>query len=1062
MAHLENASTRAIPELEDHHYDIGIFGMWFGENYGSVLTYYALRKALIDMGHSVLMLDKPVLRESGDDEFNPNIHSRIFAMDEGYDISPAIRVADFSAFNRYCDTFIVGSDQVWNYHIARYFRGLTYLSFADDSSKRISYASSFGHASSLTPKEALSDVAKQLNAFDAISVRESRGVDIARNEFGVYATQVVDPIYLHDASDYDSIMEQPPESMFPDSEYLLCYVLDPSPAIAQVITSAAKKKGLEPVIVLDGRGDLEKAKKTLGVASAFRCPNARQWLYYIKNASYMITDSFHGASFAMLFHTQVSILANKRGASRIESFTETYNVPFIYAHDENELKGIVESSKQINFQEFDDILSMERDRSEKWLREALSLPPKNKHTVACVAKKECCGCGACYSSCPVNAITMDPDSEGFLYPSLDSQVCIECGKCTKACPSLNPRLEKSAKPLCFAAYGDDSVREVSSSGGLFTLIARKILANEGRVCGAAFDETFTLRQAWAETEEELEPLRMSKYLQSYTGESYIESKNALENGKEVLYVGCPCQVAGLNSFLGKDYENLFTIDLLCHGGPSQMVFEKYLDEVHKGKGIQYVGFRDKDYFGWSTEMTIRYTDGGIYRQKRDRDLFYRAFLPCFSVRPHCQVCNYSRLPRQGDITLGDFWGVSKLDKRFADGKGTSIVTANSTRGLRMIETLWDELNLLETVPREHILTHGQPFGNPFRNDPKRTRFFRMIENTSLDTAVTNAKSGVFDFALLGTHGDTCGNILRSYAIAKTLERANHSVVVVRRPNSCNPVPYPEKYRFRDFMNERVSTFSSHESLEAQSDLKYYCRGFVSEDVLAPQPKVTGSKDIVTYRRAIDSKEPISPLFLLRKEDYLGLISRFDSEDAGSEIQLFFRNNNFAFDVVRNVLDSHGMKYDTINADESVERWIQALAHAKCVLTDDADAAFVSNILDVPSALVNQKSCNGASAVIGNWSFTDDLSINVDDVYDFISNNPKSPLSTAYSDAVEQWKACFIERAENGMGNPIERPSNKDEDTTKPKHGKVYRSVSKRVPKELKRRIKKLVKIPLCS
>ena len=175
------------------------------------------------------------------------------------------------------------------------------------------------------------------------------------------------------------------------------------------------------------------------------------------------------------------------------------------------------------------------------------------------------------------------------------------------------------------------------------------------VCGAAFDEKFELAQTVVYDREGLAKLRGSKYLQSTSKKTYREIKRVLDQGKPALFCGCPCQVAGLYGYLGRDYEKLFTLDLMCHGGPSPMVFQKYLKEVHGGHDITYVGFRDKDYFGWSTEMTVKYADGKIYRKTRDKDLFYRAFLPCLSVRPHCQICKYSRLSRQGDMTLADFW-----------------------------------------------------------------------------------------------------------------------------------------------------------------------------------------------------------------------------------------------------------------------------------------------------------------------------------------------------------------------------------------------------------------------
>lgn len=1055
---------RPIPELEGKHFDIGIFGMWFGENYGSTLTYYALRKTLIDLGYSVLMLDKPRLDSQSDQEFDPNIHPRVFAREEGYDISPCLAHQEFRAFNQYCGTFIVGSDQVWNYNIARYFRSLSYLSFVSENNKRISYASSYGHSSSLTPKDARSDVAKHLHKFDAISVREASGVDISRNEFGVHATQVVDPIYLQDKSVYESVMRRPADDMLPTGDYLLCYVLDPNKKIAAVIREAAQSLKLTPVVMLDGRGNLEKAKELMGIDAAFRCPDARQWLYYISHAKHMITDSFHGASFALLFHVQVAIIGNSRGKARITSLIDTFQLPPLLAHDAESLRAIINGPNRIDFERFDAILSMEKARSLRWLKQALETPHAKEQTIRCITHKECCGCAACYSACPVGAIAMLPDEEGFLYPAVEESTCISCGKCKKACPSINPRLEKEHKPLVFAAYGHDEVREISSSGGLFTLVARKTLERGGLVFGAAFDDEFTLTQISASDEAELEPLRMSKYMQSHTGESFKEAKEALDEGRQVLYVGCPCHIAGLNSFLGKRYPNLFTMDLLCHGGPSQKVFKKYLDEVHGGRKISYVGFRDKDYFGWSTEMTVKYSDGEIYRKKRNEDLFYRSFLPCLSVRPHCQICNYARLPRQGDLTLGDFWGVAKLDERFTDGKGTSIVSVNSPRGLNMLRSLWRELDLLETVPREYVLTHGQPYNNPFKNDPRRTRFHRMIRDTSIRTAVVNCESGVFDFAVLNANGDTPADLLRSYAIYKTLARADHSVLIVQRPQEIDPTPYSGRYAFTSFMNNTVPALSSHKTLEKQQALKHYCRAFISdkESQRAFPETSIGTKPVLTFEEYAKGWS-ISPLMLLNRDDLAALLGG-DTLAIRSIKRVFISLNSpdTPNTPLREAIGKSGIAYLETCDTESLESWMTQLIESDCVVTDDLDTAYVAACFEIPTAFA----CPSGLSETTRRTLTV-LGLSPIESSADISSFLKSPIpgsidASAWESFARSVGDSFVEIAESTLSDPIARVEEAPEiaDAEKPmkRHSTLYRTISKRVPRKYKRKIKRIVKV----
>lgn len=424
-----------------------------------------------------------------------------------------------------------------------------------------------------------------------------------------------------------------------------------------------------------------------------------------------------------------------------------------------------------------------------------------KENIKIVEKKSCCGCGACANRCPVDAIRMEWDEEGFYYPKVDETACIYCGKCTAACPALNPRSVNDKEPDCYAAYADDEIRAVSSSGGIFTLAAEEILDQGGVVAGAAFDEHFRVAHILVDNKKDLGRLRSSKYVQSTTDFVYREVEKHLKAGRQVLFSGCGCQVGGLYGFLGKDYDNLFTIDLMCHGGPSPKVFQKYLEEVHKGKQVTYVSFRDKDYFGWSTEMTVKYADGGIYRKLRGEDPYYRAFLPCLSVRPHCQICFYSRLPRQADMTLADFWGIQKYNPAFTDGKGTSILVTNNQKGRDMLEKIRHRLLLLEPVERKYILTHGQPFAKPFRNNAKRDRFMKLIQKFSMEKALECCERDHFDVGIFGGWSDAnYGDLLSYYALANTVEDLGYTVLMIDRTQKDASIPEMEK------LNEQCDAF----------------------------------------------------------------------------------------------------------------------------------------------------------------------------------------------------------------------------------------------------------------
>ena len=267
---------------------------------------------------------------------------------------------------------------------------------------------------------------------------------------------------------------------------------------------------------------------------------------------------------------------------------------------------------------------------------------------------------------------------------------------------------------------------------------------------------------------------------------------------------------------------------MCHGGPSPMVFQKYLKEVHGGHEITHVGFRDKDYFGWSTEMTVKYADGKVYRKTRDKDLFYRAFLPCLSVRPHCQICKYSRLSRQGDMTLADFWGIQKYNPDYTDGKGTSILVVNNKKADEMLKTIKVRLNLCEPAKFEYILTHGQPFAKPFKTyNPKRDRFMELIQQTTMEKAVNDTASEHYDVGIYGVWpGGNYGSVMTYYSLCRAIEAMGYSVLMIEKPRlSEKDKPHPLLHS-RRFAYERYKAISPMYSLKEIGKLNQSCDTFV--------------------------------------------------------------------------------------------------------------------------------------------------------------------------------------------------------------------------------------------
>lgn len=306
--------------------------------------------------------------------------------------------------------------------------------------------------------------------------------------------------------------------------------------------------------------------------------------------------------------------------------------------------------------------------------------------------KNCSGCGACASKCSQKCIKMIENSDGFVYPYIDVDVCINCNTCESACPVLNPSRRESAPTVYAVNSKDNNVRRNSSSGGVFSLISEYVLNHNGVVFGAAFNKSdFSVNHIYVEDINDLSLLRGSKYIQSNIGNSYISAESFLKNGRLVLFTGTPCQIAGLKSFLKKDYSNLICQDLVCHGCSSFLVFQKYLDYVSNKTidDIESVSFRNKKY-GWNNfSVSIRFRSKHEYNNIHTNDPFMRAFLFNLSLRDSCYDCPFKDFPYISDITLADYWGVSRFHPELNDDLGTSLVIVNSNKGKELFDLISD-------------------------------------------------------------------------------------------------------------------------------------------------------------------------------------------------------------------------------------------------------------------------------------------------------------------------------------------------------------------------------------
>lgn len=350
-----------------------------------------------------------------------------------------------------------------------------------------------------------------------------------------------------------------------------------------------------------------------------------------------------------------------------------------------------------------------------------------------VHKAQCCGCEACLQVCPRQCISMQEDREGFLYPSVDEQSCVDCALCESVCPALHPGTSSLPLEVLAVRNPDREVLRKSSSGGLFAALAGQVLGRGGVVFGAAFRPDFlSLHHTAVEAEEDLPALMGSKYLQSRMDGSFLAAKSFLEAGRPVLFCGTSCQIKALKLFLRKDYENLLAVDFICHGVPSPAVWRSYLGELlPEGQKPRSVSFRDKR-TGWA-KFSFTLTAGAEGREKEissvnDSDPYMWLFLNDYTLRPSCYACPAKGGKSCSDLTLGDYWGIDTAHPEFEDRDGVGLLTVNSRKGKDFLAGV-----TLDTCPSSLALAlQENPAYRLSRREPRgRGRFFRWFASGKL-------------------------------------------------------------------------------------------------------------------------------------------------------------------------------------------------------------------------------------------------------------------------------------------------------------------------------------------
>ena len=603
--------------------------------------------------------------------------------------------------------FVCGSDQVWNPYF--YTNSMIeFLQFAPEH-KRIAFVPSFGISS--IPETRAEDYKNWISHIPHLSVREQAGAEIIRKLTGREAMVLLDPTFGLTKEQWSAFAHRPDNA--PEGDYVFCYFLgNEVREYSAWIESYAQEHHCRIVEMFDIH--------SLEYYDIDPC----EFVWLLSHAKAVFTDSFHGTAFSI--NMQVPFLAFKRqegGASmssRISTLlSKTGLEGCVFSHQKNW------NSTQIDFSASSDIVKTERKKMFDYLEGALStVGEKGRPFLA--NRYHCSGCGACASACPVGALTMKADAEGFAYPAIDLDKCIHCGACERVCPADRPKPDAQQEPsACYAYAKDCDVVGRSSSGGIFSLLAKAVIEKDGLVFGAGYDNDFRVRHMAIDSADEIHRLRTSKYVQSDLGNTFSEVKAALEQGRYVLYTGTPCQIAALRRFVGKSCDRLYTADIICHGVPSPLVWKKYLEQVHEGKEIQSISFRDKTY-GWNN-FAMRVEAKGLkpYIVPAVKDPYERAFLANLILRPSCYQCQYKTLAHFSDLTMADYWGVELVHPELIEQQGVSLVMVHSSKGRALLDMVSHELYIGST-DREKAVSMNHGALHSASSHPKRLQFFAKM------------------------------------------------------------------------------------------------------------------------------------------------------------------------------------------------------------------------------------------------------------------------------------------------------------------------------------------------
>lgn len=619
-----------------------------------------------------------------------------------------------------------------------------------------------------------------------------------------------------------------------------------------------------------------------------------------------------------------------------------------------------------------------------------------------IETNRCCGCAACVNACPKKAISIVQDENGFYKHHIDQKLCVNCGLCQKVCPLLNFASKNYEVPSCYAVMADDELRAKSSSGGAFGIIAHEILNLNGVVCGAAFDDEWHVKHIIVDNVNDLQKLHGSKYVQSYiSADLFQQIKKYLDEDRYVLFTGVPCQVAGLRNFLRKEYEKLYTADLICAYAPSPKVFDAYLSENYDKKKIDKINFRDKTMFGWSCTVVV---DVGS-----DRILDYKYMTPYLNRMfkgEHCVNCAYKKFPRPGDFTIGDFWKIHEFTKDMDDRKGTSALVLNSAKAEKLFETFRHKFKKIKAMPfkgvswqidvphKIHRTLECQSF---YRNMQRYNNYTDSVKN-----ATKNSRVGIINWWFINNRGA----ILTNYALNEMVKSLGFNAYTVNYITPFERDNYQKGY-VKDFtdkyiqktrwienrydlgqLNADIGTFicgsdqifnffpcNAHSKIfymdwvdVKNNKLLSYAASFAGNEFKATESQTNLVKyllsrfdyhsireeegvEIMRQTFGLDSQLILDPVFCIDKQKYIDMAEKSTDKTEEDFIVYYYtvpdRIKNA--ELIDHVMKKAGAKraINLFSWDIPMENWFWYFTHAKFVLTNSFHGVCFSLIFNKP-------------------------------------------------------------------------------------------------------------------